>query len=86
MLRTEPWKRLPLTIRWLKQEECIEFDAFLQPPLHMSICYGPVRLLNKKNEKCQTNSNRFIGENCFICQKELDEVKETNLKNNKIII
>ncbi|XP_052801335.1 structure-specific endonuclease subunit slx1-like isoform X2 [Mya arenaria] len=43
MLRTAPWKRLALTIRWLKQEFSRDFDPSLTPPLHMALAYGPVR-------------------------------------------
>ena len=48
MLNVGPWNRLPLTIRWLKQEYKMEFDADRQPPKHMPIAYGP---LNKRKAK-----------------------------------
>ena len=43
MLQTSPWDRLPLTIRWLKQEFQLEFDPNNVPPKHMPIQYGPVQ-------------------------------------------
>ena len=43
MLRTGPWNRLPLTIRWLRQDYQKDFDPERQPPAHMPIAYGPVK-------------------------------------------
>ncbi|XP_047002075.1 structure-specific endonuclease subunit slx1 [Schistocerca americana] len=40
MLRVGPWKRLPLTVRWLNQDYCRDLKAV--PPLHMPMSYGPV--------------------------------------------
>ncbi|XP_060561917.1 structure-specific endonuclease subunit slx1-like [Ruditapes philippinarum] len=51
MLRTAPWNRLALTIRWLKQEFVREFDPKLTPPLHMAVAYGPVKSKKVKNIK-----------------------------------
>lgn len=42
MLRTAPWKRLPLTIRWLLQNYKLDFNPDSLPPTHMAIAYGPV--------------------------------------------
>ena len=49
MLRTSPWNRLPLTIRWLKQEHQLQFDPMLQPPTHMPIEFGPVKSIKVRN-------------------------------------
>lgn len=51
MLRTAPWNRLALTIRWLKQEFTRDFDPKLTPPLHMALAYGPVKSKKVKNDK-----------------------------------
>ena len=44
MLRVGPWVRLPLTVRWLRQEYQLDFPLDRQPPPHMPIAYGPVEL------------------------------------------
>ena len=44
MLVVGPWRRLPLTVRWLQQEHCLDFPLDRQPPTHMPIAYGPVEL------------------------------------------
>ncbi|KAM5152283.1 structure-specific endonuclease subunit slx1-like [Mantella aurantiaca] len=43
MLRVAPWSRLPLTLRWLRQEYHRELPPLLQPPLHMPLAFGQVR-------------------------------------------
>jgi len=43
MLRTAPWNRLSLTVRWLKQEYSRDFDPNLTPPVHIAVAYGPVK-------------------------------------------
>ena len=58
MLRTGPWHRLPLTIRWLKQEYQQEFPSNLLPPMHMPIVYGPVR--RKKIKPSQSQQPAFV--------------------------
>lgn len=62
MLNVGPWNRLPLKIRWLKQEYKMEFDVEQQPPIHMPIVYGP---LNKRKPKKGNNGGG-------------DEVEEVN--------
>ncbi|CAI9744297.1 structure-specific endonuclease subunit slx1 [Octopus vulgaris] len=54
MLRVGPWKRLPLTIRWLKQEYQREFPPKLLPPTHMPIVYGPVQSRKISRSKTST--------------------------------
>jgi hypothetical protein len=43
MLRTGPWYRLPLTIRWLKQDYSQDFHPDLSPPVYMAVAYGEVK-------------------------------------------
>ncbi|KAM4697359.1 structure-specific endonuclease subunit SLX1 [Rhinophrynus dorsalis] len=43
MLRVAPWNRLPLTLRWLRQEYHRDLPLLLQPPLHMPLAFGQVR-------------------------------------------
>ena len=47
MLLVGPWWRLPLTIRWLKQEYELPFPLDKQPPVHMPIAYGQVEVKRK---------------------------------------
>jgi len=51
MLRTGPWNRLALTIRWLNQSFTREFVPSLTPPLHMAVAYGPVKSTKVKPGK-----------------------------------
>ncbi|WAR02877.1 SLX1-like protein [Mya arenaria] len=89
MLRTAPWKRLALTIRWLKQEFSRDFDPSLTPPLHMALAYGPVRSTKDPDEvtvscyhpRCMMVShivclaNRFLSrERRVVTQGEPEEV------------
>lgn len=46
-----PWHRLPLTVRWLKQECATAFPPDQQPPLHMPIAYGLVDLQRETRTK-----------------------------------
>ena len=69
MLRVGPWNRLPLTIRWLKEEYKMDFDPLKQPPIHMAIVYGPIPSWKKpkKSEKGNTSEDELIPV-CKICE------------------
>ncbi len=81
MLRIGPWCRLPLTIRWLKQEYQRDFMINKLPPSHMPIVYGPVTVvdLNKNNKKIakqdsSDNSNEISSTQsskggCYLCKQ-----------------
>ncbi len=51
MLRTGPWCRLPLVIRWLRQEYKTEFNANRLPPFHMPTVFGLVEIYTVKTKK-----------------------------------
>ncbi|KAK7085779.1 Structure-specific endonuclease subunit SLX1 [Halocaridina rubra] len=74
MLQTRPWSRLPLTIRWLKQEYKKDFPPGMEAPLHMPIAYGPVKaqkvLSSKNGEKSERNSEKGSCI-CMICEEEV---------------
>lgn len=70
MLSVGPWNRLPLVIRWLNQKFCREFTSLRTPPLHMSICYGPV--ISKKASKSSEVSKSEV-KFCDVCFKILQE-------------
>jgi structure-specific endonuclease subunit SLX1 len=83
MLRIGPWCRLPLNVRWLKQEYEKEFNINKLPPSHMPIVYGPVTIIDSsKNSKKvvekqdSTSSNKSsdvaVSKNCFICKLQCD--------------
>ena len=87
MLNVGPWNRLPLTIRWLKQEYQMEFDVEQQPPTHMPIVYG---LLNKKKpkkrnqEECE-ESKDVCNYKCIECSKRI-KVQPVFLKQQYFFI
>lgn len=58
MLRTGPWNRLALTVRWLKQEYQRDFPPDLPPPLHMAIAYGLVKSKNLVKSKTVKKDNQ----------------------------
>ncbi|CAH1115625.1 unnamed protein product [Psylliodes chrysocephalus] len=71
MLKIGPWCRLPLNIRWLNSEFVTDFPIQSLPPLHMSICHGPV--LSKKIERTKSSESNTLPINfskiCDVCQK-----------------
>ncbi|XP_061565948.1 structure-specific endonuclease subunit SLX1 [Cololabis saira] len=73
MLRAEPWSRLPLTARWLKQEYRMDFQPGLQPPLHIPVSFGSVRA--KKKLPLEPAPEEETMSTCFIC-KGLVKVSE----------
>lgn len=73
MLRVGPWNRLPLTIRWLKEEYKMDFDVLKQPPIHMPIVYGPIPSWKKpkQNLKERESSNNDTMPLCSICKRHV---------------
>ncbi|XP_061921019.1 structure-specific endonuclease subunit slx1-like isoform X1 [Entelurus aequoreus] len=65
MLRVAPWSRLPLMCRWLKPEYRMDFEASLQPPLHIPVVFGGVRA--KKKGLLQPE-DELETSRCFLCK------------------
>lgn len=66
MLQVAPWSRLPLTTRWLKQEYRMDFEPRLQPPLHVPITFGPVKV--KKRPQPPPTAPEQDASRCFLCR------------------
>ncbi|TRY55743.1 hypothetical protein DNTS_016166 [Danionella cerebrum] len=66
MLRAAPWSRLPLTVRWLKQEYRMDFAPDLQPPLHIPLAFGCVRAKRKPQQDRSEQEGRLV-ELCVLC-------------------
>ncbi|XP_064094693.1 structure-specific endonuclease subunit slx1-like [Macrobrachium nipponense] len=72
MLRTKPWARLPLTIRWLKQEYMKEFPVGMEAPLHMPMAYGPVKpqkVSSPQKQASSVNSSQETFSTCILCEE-----------------
>ncbi|XP_030636439.1 structure-specific endonuclease subunit SLX1 [Chanos chanos] len=72
MLRVAPWSRLPLTLRWLKQEYKLDFAPGLEPPLHMPLAFGCVRAKKKQqplpeSEPCEREERESAR--CLLCHE-----------------
>ncbi|XP_071535969.1 structure-specific endonuclease subunit slx1 isoform X2 [Panulirus ornatus] len=68
MLRTKPWSRLPLTVRWLKQQYMKDFPAGMEPPVHMPISYGPVKPA-KVMKPVENKDIKNQDQMCVICER-----------------
>lgn len=78
MLSTGPWHRLPLTIRWLKQEYRQPFPPNKQPPIHMPEAYGLIEMTKEREAhriasipSTQTSKAEREGKRqCKLCGRE----------------
>lgn len=68
MLRVGPWNRLPLTIRWLKEEYMMDFDTLKQPPIHMPIVYGSIPSWKKPKSADIAREEELETKTCCICK------------------
>jgi len=84
MLRIGPWTRLGLTIRWLNQEYKKDFPVNKQPPPHMPIMYGLVKILNKqKTQAAQQDNSLFKSFHiCSVCKVRINEINNNILSKN----
>ena len=66
MLSVGPWHRLPLTIRWLKQDYEQYYPATMPPPVHMPMLYGAFEMTKEGiSHKVYIQD---IGEGKMLCQ------------------
>ncbi|KAM9400560.1 structure-specific endonuclease subunit SLX1 [Salvelinus alpinus] len=68
MLRVMPWSRLPLTTRWLKQEYRMDFEPGLQPPLHVPLAFGSIRVRKQKPKHVEEEQVEKGADICLLCQ------------------
>lgn len=66
MLSVGPWHRLPLTIRWLKQDYEQYYPATMPPPLHMPMLYGAFEM-TKEGMSCKI-CIQDNGDGQMLCQ------------------
>ena len=62
--------RLPLTVRWLKQEYALQLPEY--PPLHMPIAYGQVTAKVKKHKP----SDKLLLSDGGGTQSQADDIQE----------
>ncbi|XP_067002796.2 structure-specific endonuclease subunit slx1 [Anabrus simplex] len=86
MLRVGPWNRLPLTIRWLKQEYAREFPADRCPPLHMPLAYGPVESKKVAAPQEDADLNDMTLSMCSLCYDAVPLSQRMTCLNTKCLL
>lgn len=79
MLRTRPWCRLPLTVRWIKSEYIKDFPPGLEPPIHIPIAHGPVKPVKVKeltDQQSEETEEEEAEKTCTLC---LAAVEKTDM-------
>nr|ACO15278.1 Structure-specific endonuclease SLX1 [Caligus clemensi] len=76
MLLTPPWSRLPLTLRWLREDLSHTFPSNINPPIHMPIVYGPVISVKLSKNKSPLKKDEGGNLICSVCFSEIDSPDE----------
>ena len=84
MLNTGPWFRLPLVIQWLKQDYQVDFPVSKQPPLHMSIAYGPISV-GKSTEAGKRGRKRKGENDIYQSSQNSTETQKIDVENEEEI-
>ncbi|KAG5677766.1 hypothetical protein PVAND_007497 [Polypedilum vanderplanki] len=77
MINTPPWNRLPLKIRWLESDYCIDFpsDRF---PKHMSIKHGAIKAFKKTVSQTQEQKELMDAvrtrKECHLCMEKIQNL------------
>ncbi|KYQ49145.1 Structure-specific endonuclease subunit slx1 [Trachymyrmex zeteki] len=69
MLKIGPWRRLPLTIRWLDSQFSKNYYEYISPPLHMPICCGKVTSCKVKQTQ-RTNEDNILSQESQLPMKK----------------
>lgn len=70
MLQTGPWRRLPLTVRWLRSEFQRPLPGDIIPPPHMPVTQGIVKPVKVKPSSSETDPSA-PGVLCTVCKSDL---------------
>eukprot|EP00061_Rhincodon_typus_P000280 g11134.t1 len=72
LLSCPRWRRLPLTVRWLRQEYRMDWPPGKGPPPHMGLAYGPLRVGVREREPRNKRGSKIPGNgaHCAICLQE----------------